>query len=232
MTLSTPLPSPLPVQHTHVILHRREAFLLPASIVPLDPHNSSLFADWDLEEWEALHKVEWYRRAFVRDLLRRELGGPERSFLLLTRLVDFPQLVAERLDRDLPLTTPLPIQAQAALTVEIRDGAATVIYNIETAPWNKFGPDRRFVSRPAAALFFFAAQHHLATTPAAGRFILSYPTDDGTHFYRDKLGLDLRWSTGMDRYAVVCRDSLHQALLRYREELDRLQEVLPVYRPD
>ena len=138
--------------------------MLPAIIVPLDIQNSRLFADWDLEIWELLRKLEWYRRPFVQDLLLRQKTGHEKSFVLLTHLADLPSLLSECTSQNLDLSpNPLSIQIQAALTVEISDGGPTIIYNIETAPWNKLGPEHRFVSLPAAALFFFATQHHLAT---------------------------------------------------------------------
>ncbi len=126
---------------------------------------------------------------------------------------------------------PLSTQIQAALTVEISEYGPTVIYNIETAPWNKLGPDHRFVSLPAAALFFFAAQHHLATGLVENKFILSHPTEDGVTFYQKKLQLKLLWSRGPDRYAVVERDSLLQALLLYKENLEIMTQKLPNYEP-
>ncbi|MFP3869872.1 MAG: hypothetical protein ACLFVT_03205 [Syntrophobacteria bacterium] len=233
MTLSTTLTSPLPVQHTWVIIHRETEFLLPATIVPLDSHNSRMFGDWDLEEWEVSRKLEWYRFPFIRDLLVRQVHGYEKTFVLLTRLADFPRLVSERLDTRPPRNaTGISVQIQAALTAEIQEEISTTIYNIETAPWNKFGPDRRVVSLPAAGLFFFAAQHHLATTSGASKFIVSHPTDDGVLFYQQKLKLDLRWNTGLDHYAVVGRESLYRAFLRYKENLESMQQNLPIYQPD
>jgi hypothetical protein len=231
MTLSTTATSAPPIQHTCVILHHGSRFLVPATIVPLDGQNSRLFADWDLEEWELLRKLEWYRRPFVRDLLLRQASGPEKTFLLLTRLTEFPRLLLESIGSQ-PGLSPcdLSLQIQAALTVEIGP-RATVIYNIETAPWNKFGPQRRFVSLPAAALFFFAAEHHLEAPPEGKKFVLSHPTDDGITFYQGKLGLELRWSQGMDRYAVVERNSLRKALLLYRQNLQLFKETLPQYKP-
>jgi hypothetical protein len=205
-------------------------FLVPATIVPLDLHNSKLFSDWDLEAWELLHKLEWYRRPFVWELLRRHESSPEKTFLLLTRLTDFSQLLPECIDQRPDLTPySLSIQIQAALTVELPPSGSTVIYNIESAPWNKFGPDYRFFSLPAAALFFFAAEHHLAATPQEKKFILSHPTDEGVIFYQNKLKLKLFWSRGPDRYAVVERDSLLQALLLYKENLETIQQTLPLY---
>ena len=201
--------------------------------MPLDLHNSRLFSDWDLEIWELLHKLEWYRRPFVWELLRRHESSSEKTFLLLTRLADFPQLLAESIEQRPDLTAnPLSIQIQAALTVEIPPNGSTVIYNIESAPWNKFGPEHRFFSRPAAALFFFAAEHHLATTPKEKKFILSHPTEDGIIFYQNKLKLELLWSRGPDRYAVVQRDSLLQALLSYKANLDEIRQALPLYEPE
>jgi hypothetical protein len=224
--------SAFPPQETHVILHRRSRYLVPATIVPLDHQNSRLFADWDLEEWERLRKLEWYRRPFVRDLLVRQASGPDKTYLILTRLVDFPRLLLEIIGRQ-PEFTPhgLSVQVQAALTIEIGGEDATVIYNIETAPWNKFGPVRRFLSLPAAALFFLAADHHLATVPEERKFVLSHPTDDGVRFYREKLGLHLRWSQGMHRYAVVERTSLERALSSYKRSLELRRQTLPRYEP-
>ena len=233
MTSSTSLVSPLPAQGTFVILNRAKKFLVPATIVPLDLHNSRLFSDWNLEAWELLNKLEWYRRPFVWELLRRHGHTSEKTFLLLTRLADFSQLLAECIEQRPDLTpNPLSIQIQAALTVEIPPNGSTVIYNIESAPWNKFGPDYRFFSYPAAALFFFAAEHHLATTPEEKKFILSYPTDDGIIFYQKKLKLNLLWSRGADRYAVVERNSLREALLLYKENLEIMKQSLPSYEPD
>lgn len=233
MTSSTGLVSPLPAHSTFVILNRSKKFLVPATIVPLDLHNSRLFSDWDLETWELLHKLEWYRRPFVWELLRRHESSSEKTFLLLTRLADFPQLLAESIEQTPDLAAnPLYIQIQAALTVEIPPNGSTVIYNIESAPWNKFGPEHRFFSGPAAALFFFAAEHHLATTPKEKKFILSHPTEDGIIFYQNKLKLELLWSRGPDRYAVVQRDSLLQALLSYKANLDEIRQALPLYEPE
>ena len=233
MTSSTSLVSPLPAQGTFVILNRAKKFLVPATIVPLDLHNSRLFSDWNLEAWELLNKLEWYRRPFVLELLRRQGSSSEKTFLLLTRLADFSQLLAECIEQRPDLTAnPLSIQVQAALTVEIPPNGSTVIYNIESAPWNKFGPEYRFFSLPAAALFFFAAEHHLATTPKEKKFILSHPTDDGIIFYQNKLELNLLWSRGSDRYAVVERDSLLQALLLYKQNLDEMRQALPLYEPE
>jgi hypothetical protein len=127
---------------------------------------------------------------------------------------------------------PLSTQIQAALTVEISEVGPTVIYNIETAPWNKLGHHHRFVSLPAAALFFFAAQHHLATWLAEKKFILSHPTEDGVTFYQKKLQLKLLWNRGPDRYAVVEPDSLLKALLLYKENLEIMKQSLPRYEPD
>jgi hypothetical protein len=221
------------VQETWVILHHGDRYLVPATIVPLDDQNSRLFADWDLEEWESLRKLEWYRRPFVRDLLGRQADGQEKTFVLLTRLADFPRLLAEIIARQPDLSPrSIALQVQAALTIEIGSGGTTTtIYNIETAPWNKFGPDKRFLSLPAAALFFFAAEHHLAETPGGGRFILSHPTDDGVKFYTEKLGLNLRWSQGMDRYAVVDRSSLERTLSSFRRSLELRRQTLPRYEP-
>jgi hypothetical protein len=233
MTSNTKLVSPLPTQGTFVILNRAKKFLVPATIVPLDLQNSRLFSDWDLEAWELLNKLEWYRRPFVWELLRRHGSSSEKTFLLLTRLADFPQLLADCIEQRPDLTSnPLSIQVQAALTVEIPPNGSTVIYNIESAPWNKFGPEYRFFSLPAAALFFFAAEHHLATTPKEKKFILSHPTDDGVIFYQNKLKLDLLWSRGPDRYAVVERDSLLQAFLAYQKNLKQMQQTLPHYKPE
>jgi len=233
MTSSTRFVSPLPTQGTFVILNRAKKFLVPATIVPLDLHNSRLFSDWNLEVWELLQKLEWYRRPFVWELLRRHEGSSEKTFLLLTRLVDFSQLLTECIEQRPDLTpNPLSIQIQAALTVEVPPNGSTVIYNIESAPWNKFGPDYRFFSLPAAALFFFAAEHHLATTPKEKKFILSHPTDDGIIFYQNKLELKLLWSRGPDRYAVVERDSLLQALLSYQKNLEQMKQTIPLYKPD
>jgi len=233
MTSNTGLVSPLPTQGTFVILNRTKKFLVPATIVPLDLQNSRLFSDWDLEAWELLHKLEWYRRPFVWELLRRHESSSEKTFLLLTRLADFSQLLAESIEQRPDLTAnPLSIQIQAALTVEIPLNGSTVIYNIERAPWNKFGPEYRFFSLPAAALFFFAAEHHLATTPKEKKFILSHPTDDGVIFYQNKLKLHLLWSRGPDRYAVVERDSLLQAFLAYQKNLAQMKQTLPQYKPE
>jgi hypothetical protein len=113
-----------------------------------------------------------------------------------------------------------------------RCNGSTVIYNIESAPWNKFGPEYRFFSLPAAALFFFAAEHHLATTPKEKKFILSHPTDDGVTFYQNKLKLELLWSRGPDRYAVVVRDSLLEAFLSYQKNLEQMKQTLPLYKPE
>lgn len=233
MTSNMKLVSPLPTQHTFVVLHRSEKFLVPATIVPLDSQNSRLFSDWDLEAWELLNKLEWYRRPFVLELLRRHGSSTEKTFLLLTRLVDFSQLLAECIEQKPDLTpNPLSIQVQAALTVEIPPNGSTVIYNIESAPWNKFGPEHRFFSLPAAALFFFAAEHHLAIAPKEKRFILSHPTDDGVTFYQNKLKLKLLWSRGPDRYAVVERDSLLEAFLSYQTNLKQMKQTLPQYKPE
>ena len=128
--------------------------------------------------------------------------------------------------------SPLSIQIQAALTVEISADGPTVIYNIETAPWNKLGPDHRFISLPAAALFFFAAQHHLASGLRKNKFILSHPTEAGVIFYQEKLQLKLLWSRGPDRYAVVERESLLQALLAYKKTLEVMRQSLPIYKPE
>jgi hypothetical protein len=127
---------------------------------------------------------------------------------------------------------PLSIQIQAALTVAISAGDPTIIYNIETAPWNKFGPEHRFISLPAAALFFFATQHHLATNLERKKFILSHPTEDGVIFYQKKLQLELLWSRGPDRYAVVEHESLLQAFLAYRDNLEVIKHNLPIYKPE
>jgi hypothetical protein len=230
--VNTTQPLVLPVQETCVILHRFARYLVPAVIVPLDHQNSRLFLDWDIEEWECLRKLEWYRRPFVRDLLIRQADGQEKTFVLLTRLPDFPRLLSEIIARQPDLSPHgISVQAQAALTIEIGSGGATVIYNIETAPWNKFGPEKRFLSLPAAALFFFAAEHHLAAAPEGGKFILSHPTDDGIKFYTEKLGLHLRWSHGMDRYAVVDRTSLERALFSFRRSLELRRQTLPPYEP-
>jgi hypothetical protein len=151
---------------------------------------------------------------------------------LLTRLADFSELLAECIEQRPDLSqNPLSIQIQAALTVEIPPDGSTVIYNIESAPWNKFGPKHRFFSLPAAALFFFAAEHHLATTPKEKKFILSHPTDDGVIFYQNKLELKLLWSRGPDRYAVVERDSLLQALLSYQKNLEKMKQTIPLFEP-
>jgi len=233
MISNTALTSPLPSQETHVILHHSEKFLLPATIVPLDAQNSRLFADWDLEDWEMSRKLEWYRRPFVQELLRRHASGLEKTFIVLTHLADFPRLLAHCLGQHPPLhPNPLALQIQAALTVEISPPRATVIYNIESAPWNKFGPEQRFFSLPAAALFFFATQHFLATTSLEKKFILSHPTDDGLAFYQEKLQLKLLWSRGADRYAVVERESLLQALLSYKENLEEMRRPLRFYDPE
>jgi hypothetical protein len=232
MTSSTSLTSPLPTQDTHVVLHRKFKFLVFAAIVPLDLQNSRLFADWDLEVWELLRKLEWYRRPFVQDLLHRQKSGQEKTFILLTRLNDFSRLLTECTAQSPPLSpNPLSTQIQAALTVEITPGGPTTIYNIETAPWNKLGPEHRFISLPAAALFFFAAQHHLASNLAEKKFVLSHPTEDGVTFYQEKLQLNLLWSRGPDRYAVVERESLVRALLFYRKNLERMRQTLPLYEP-
>lgn len=233
MTSSNSLTSPLPTQDTYVVLHGESKFLFPATIVPLDLHNSRLFADWDLETWELLRKLEWYRRPFVQDLIYRQKAGPEKTFILLTRLTDFPELLTECTEQTPSLSpNPLFTQIQAALTVDISEDGPTVIYNIETAPWNKLGPHHRFVSLPAAALFFFAAQHHLATWVEEKKFILSHPTEDGVTFYQKKLQLKLLWSRGPDRYAVVERGSLLQALLLYKENLETMKQTLPRYEPE
>jgi hypothetical protein len=232
MTSNIDLTSPLPTQATYVILHHLQKSLVPATIVPLDLQNSRLFVDWELEEWETLRKLEWYRRPFVLDLLQRQAQGPEKTFVVLTRLADFPLLLSDCIDQTPPLSpTPLHIQIQAALTVEIAASGATTIYNIESAPWNKFGPEQRFISMPAAALFFFAAQHHLSVAQEKTRFILSHPTDDGITFYQKKLELELLWSRGPDRFAVVERNSLMQALLTYQRNLSQMQQTLPPYQP-
>jgi hypothetical protein len=232
MTSSNSLTSPLPTQGTYVVLHGESKFLVPATIVPLDLHNRRLFADWDLEVWELLGKLEWYRRLFVLELLHRHGSSSEKTFILLTRLADFPELLTECTGQEPSLhTNPLSTQIQAALTVEISEDGPTVIYNIETAPWNKLGPDHRFVSLPAAALFFFAAQHHLATGFRKKKFILSHPTEDGVTFYQKKLQLKLLWSRGSDRYAVVERESLLKALLLYKENLEIMKQKLAKYEP-
>lgn len=232
--VNTTQPLVLPVQETWVILHHNIArYLVPAVIVPLDHQNSRLFVDWDLEEWECLRKLEWYRRPFVRDLLIKQADGHETTFVLLTRLVEFPRLLSEIIARQPDLSVHgIAVQIQAALTTEIGSGGATVIYNIETAPWNKFGPEKRFLTLPAAALFFFAAEHHLAAGSEAGKFILSHPTDDGVKFYTEKLGLHLRWSQGMNRYAVVDRISLERALSSFRRSLDLRRQTFPRYEPE
>lgn len=232
MTSSIDSTSPLPTLATYVILHHQEKRQVPAIIVPLDLQNSRLFADWDSEVWELLRKLEWYRRPFVQDLLYRQKTGPEKTFLLLTHLTDFPRLLSECTGQSTSLSpNPLFTQIQAALTVEITKGGPTVIYNIETAPWNKLGAEHRFISLPAAALFFFAAERHLATGLADKKFILSHPTEDGVTFYQEKLQLNLLWSRGPDRYAVVERESLLQALLLYRENLEHMRKTLPRYEP-
>ena len=233
MTFSNSLSSPLPTQDSCVILHRESKFLVPATIVPLDLHNSRLFANWDLEFWELRRKLEWYRRVFVRELLHRHASSFEKTFILLTRFTDFPALLAECTGQEPSLQpNPLSTQIQAALTVEISEDGPTVIYNIETAPWNKFGPQHRFVSLPAAALFFFAAQYHLAADLAGKKFVLSHPTEDGVTFYQEKLQLKLLWSRGPDRYAVVERESLLRAFLLYKENLEIMQQKLPRYEPE
>ena len=233
MTSSTGLTSPLPTEDTWVILHRKSKFLVPAVIVPLDPQNSRLFADWDLEVWELLRKLEWYRRPFVQDLLLRQETSHEKSFVLLTHLADFSRLLSECARQNAVLNPyPLSIQIQAALTVEISEGGPTVIYNIETAPWNKLGPKQRFVSLPAAALFFFATQHHLATNLERKKFILSHPTEDGVIFYQKKLQLELLWGRGPDRYAVVERESLRKAFQAYEDNLEAMKHNLPMYEPE
>ena len=230
MTSSNSLTSPLPTQDSYVVLHGESKFLVPATIVPLDLHNSKLFDDWDLEFWELLGKLEWYRRPFVLELLHRQTSSSEKTFILLTRFADFSDLLTDCTDQDPSLQeNPLSIQIQAALTVEISEDGPTVIHNIETAPWNKLGPDHRFVSLPAAALFFFAAQHHLATGLRKNKFILSHPTEDGVTFYQEKLQLKLLWSHGPDRYAVVERESLLQAFLLYKENLELMEQKLPKY---
>ena len=232
MTSSNGLTSPLPTQGTYVVLHGESKFLVPATIVPLDLQNSRLFADWDLEVWELLGKLEWYRRPFVLELLHRHASSSEKTFILLTRFVDFPELLTECTGQEPALqANPLSTQIQAALTVEISEDGPTVIYNIETAPWNKLGPHHRFVSLPAAALFFFAAQHHLATGLSKKKFILSHPTEDGVTFYQKKLQLKLLWSRGSERYAVVERESLLQALLAYKKNLEAMKQNLPIYEP-
>jgi len=232
MTSSNSLTSPLPTQDSYVVLHGVSKFLVPATIVPLDLHNSRCFADWDLEVWELLGKLEWYRRPFVLELLHRHASSSEKTFILLTRFADFSELLTECTGQEPMLQpNPLSIQIQAALTVETSEDGPTVIYNIETAPWNKLGPDHRFVSLPAAALFFFAAQHHLAAGLAKKKFILSHPTEDGVTFYQEKLKLKLLWSRGPDRYAVVERESLFQALMAYKRNLEAMRQNLPIYQP-
>jgi hypothetical protein len=232
MTSSNSLTSPLPTQDSYVVLHGVSKFLVPATIVPLDLHNSRCFADWDLEVWELLGKLEWYRRPFVLELLHRHASSSEKTFILLTRFADFSELLTECTGQEPTLQpNPLSIQIQAALTVETYEDGPTVIYNIETAPWNKLGPDHRFVSLPAAALFFFAAQHHLAAGLAKKKFILSHPTEDGVTFYQEKLKLKLLWSRGPDRYAVVERESLFQALMAYKRNLEAMRQYLPIYQP-
>jgi hypothetical protein len=164
------------------------------------------------------------------ELLQRQASSSEKTFILLTRFADFPELLTECTDREPSLQeNPLSIQIQAALTVEISEDGPTVIHNIETAPWNKLGPGHRFVSLPAAALFFFAAQHHLATGLRKKKFILSHPTEDGVTFYQKKLQLNLLWSRGPDRYAVVERESILQALLAYNKNLEVMKQNLPFY---
>jgi hypothetical protein len=230
--VNTTQPPVLPVQETCIVLHHIERYLVPAVIVPLDHQNSRLFIDWDLEEWERLRKLEWYRRPFVRDLLVKQADGHEKTFVLLTRLADFPRLVSQIVARQPDVKAHgISVQVQAALTIEIGSEGVTVIYNIETAPWNKFGPEKRFLSLPAAGLFFFAAEHHLAAASERGKFILSHPTDDGVKFYTEKLGLHLRWSQGMNRYAVVDRISLERALFSFRKSLERRRHSLPWYKP-
>ena len=119
MTSSNSLTSPLPTQDTYVVLHGESKFLVPATIVPLDLHNSRLFADWDLETWEFLRKLEWYRRPFVQDLIYRQKAGPEKTFILLTRLTDFPELLTECTEQTPSLSpNPLFTQIQAALRSE------------------------------------------------------------------------------------------------------------------
>ena len=217
---------------TYVIMHYQGKLRVPATIVPLDAQNCRLFADWDLEIWELLRKLEWYRRPFVQELLHRQRTGLEKTFVILTRLADFSRLLTDCTSQNLSSSSnPLSIQVQAALTVEISDSGPTIIYNIETAPWNKLGPSHRFVSLPAAALFFFAAQHHLANVLAKNKFILSHPTEDGVSFYQKKLQLELLWSRGPDHYAVVDRDSLLQALLLYKHNQDQMRQTLPLYEP-
>jgi len=177
--------------------------------------------------------LEWYRSAFVRELLHRHASSFEKTFILLTRFADFPALLAECTGQEPSLQpNPLTTQIHAALTVEISEDGPTVIYNIETAPWNKLGPHHRFVSLPAAALFFFAAQHHLATGPAEKKFILSHPTEDGVTFYQKKLQLELLWSRGRDRYAVVEKGSLIQALRLYKKNMEIMKQTLPRYEPE
>jgi hypothetical protein len=179
-----------------------------------------------------LRKLEWYRRPFVQELLYRQKSGEEKTFVLLTRFTDFPKLLAECTGQTPSLrASPLFNQIQAALTVEISQAGPTVIYNIETAPWNKLGGEHRFVSLPAAALFFFAAQHHLASGLAEKKFILSHPTEDGVRFYQEKLQLHLLWSRGPDRYAAVERGSLLQAFLLYKKNLEIMKQTLPLYEP-
>jgi hypothetical protein len=230
MTPSKNLVSPLPTQETHIVLHREKTFLVPSTIVPLDSENSRLFAEWDRELWELSRKLEWYRRPFVRELLQRHKNSTEKTFVLQSHLNDFTKLLEECVTQTPDVVSHgLSTQIQAALTVEIPDNGATVIYNIESAPWNKFGPEQRFFSLPAAALFFFAAQHHLASKAPDKKFILSHPTDDGVIFYQNKLKLKLFWSRGPDRYAVVERDSLLQALLSYQENLEQMKQTLPQY---
>jgi hypothetical protein len=233
MTSSIDLTSPLPTLETDVLLHYRGTSRVPATIVPLDLQNSRLFADWDSEVWELLRKLEWYRRPFVQDLLLRQETSHEKSFVLLTHLADFSNLLFECTSQNAVLRpNPLSIQIQAALTVAISAGDPTIIYNIETAPWNKFGPEHRFISLPAAALFFFATQHHLATNLERKKFILSHPTEDGVIFYQKKLQLELLWSRGPDRYAVVEHESLLQAFLAYRDNLEVIKHNLPIYKPE
>ena len=232
MTSNNSLTSPLPTQDTYVVLHGESKFLVLATIVPLDLHNSRLFADWDLEVWELLGKLEWYRRPFVLELLHRHASSSEKTFILLTRFADFPDLLTVCTGQEPELKpNPLSTQIQAALTVEISEDGPTVIYNIETAPWNKLGREHRFVSLPAAALFFFAARHHLATGSKKKKFILSHPTEDGVTFYQKKLQLKLLWSRGSDRYAVVERESLLKALHLYNKNLEIMKQKLPKYQP-
>ena len=176
MTSSNSLTSPLPTQDSYVLLHGESKFLVPATIVPLDLHNSKLFDDWDLEFWELLGKLEWYRRPFVLELLHRQTSSSEKTFILLTRFADFPELLTECTDREPSLQeNPLSIQIQAALTVEI--------------------------------------------------------SEDGVTFYQKKLLLKLLWSRGLDRYAVVERESLLQALLAYKKNLEAMKQNLPIYEP-